>query len=115
MGVSARNLSGERAPEGFWVHDTPTRLWYHCFLVGTAQPRLRCEAGSSVVDGARCGLRACDYDRQTFQTSCVSTPGNLWSNKHCLYVGHFGELRPFDVMGKPTPYEVYVMAAPPLA
>merc|ERR1719469_791942 len=108
------NLIGEATSHGFWVHHTSSQFWFRCFLHGEgSRAQLRCKIAKPADEpDGKCGRRRCDFDRATFKTNCVSEPGTFFDSKKCIYTGHFGELRPLDMTGKPTPYQVFVMSAP---
>eukprot|EP00929_Paragymnodinium_shiwhaense_P064129 TRINITY_DN32088_c0_g1_i5.p1 TRINITY_DN32088_c0_g1~~TRINITY_DN32088_c0_g1_i5.p1 ORF type:complete len:304 (-),score=53.11 TRINITY_DN32088_c0_g1_i5:29-940(-) len=115
-------LSGKEASGALWVLHSPSKMWFRCFLDGRMKKAmLRCSPHYPKEYGARCGFTKCDMDRTTFKTVCLQGPagrGFLSSTllgdlaDKCVYMGHSGEMRPFDVAGKPTNYGVFILGCP---
>jgi len=110
-GKAPRNLTGNEAPDGLFVLHSASQTWFKCFATSQdSTTELRCTPYEA-LDNAKCGWRRCNYHRQTFRTQCVQrlTGGP----PECIYVGHFGQPQPPDLMGKPAPYAVYILGGPP--
>eukprot|EP00435_Cladocopium_sp_Y103_P034976 s2761_g9.t1 len=113
------DLEDDKAPGGLFIQHTTSHQWYHCFILGKKEEaQLQCVAMEpDEIFKARgtCGVQACDFDRVTFKTECLTRVVGLMGRPQCVYVGHHMELHPKDIMGKPVPYSVYILQCPLLA
>lgn len=113
------DLEDDKAPGGLFIQHTTSHQWYHCFILGKKEEaQLQCVAMEpDEIFKARgtCGVQACDFDRVTFKTECLTRVVGLMGRPQCVYVGHHMELHPKDIMGKPAPYSVYILQCPLLA
>jgi len=124
------HFTGSEYPEGFFVYNTRAKNWFQCVILGEkGRAYLNCTPYASDEDAGSCGGMLdgtkCDYDRWNFTTACLSKTSSRLAgmgmaagmlslgNHKCIYMGHFGEAQPLDIIGKPANYGVYFMSCPP--
>lgn len=124
------HFTGSEYPDGFFVYNTRAKNWFQCVILGEkGRAYLNCTPYASDEDAGSCGGlldgSKCDYDRWNFTTACLAKSQSKLSglgpaagmlslgNNKCIYIGHFGEAQPLDIIGKPANYGVYFMACPP--
>eukprot|EP00434_Breviolum_minutum_P031719 symbB.v1.2.028052.t1/scaffold2932.1/size66953/2 len=99
------DLEDDKAPGGLFIQHTTSHQWYHCFILGQKEDaQLQCVAMEpDEIFRAKgiCGAQACDFDRMTFKTECLTRVVGILGRPQCVYVGHHMELHPKDPMKTP--------------
>jgi len=123
-------LSGSNFPAGIYIYNSRSLNWFHCVILGEkGRAYMNCAPWSSDEDAGSCGGvldgSKCNYDRWNLTTACLAksksrmgamgaVAGAISMGEHrCIYIGHFGEAAPLDLIGKPADYGVYFMSSPP--